>query len=64
MQNSHALTDKKLKETVLKLAECDKARKNAKASIESSKRQAQEQLVQLREVEGQLSIARTTITKL
>ena len=42
MQKSHALTDKKLKETVLKLAECDKARKNAKASIESSKRQAQE----------------------
>ncbi|KAK7854152.1 cinnamoyl-coa reductase 2, partial [Quercus suber] len=31
------LTDKKLKETLLKLAECDKARKSAKASIESPK---------------------------
>ena len=39
-QKSQALTDKKPKETLLKLVECDKARKSAEASIESSERQA------------------------
>lgn len=39
---SQAMTDKKLKETLLKLVECDKARKCAKASIENSERQARE----------------------
>ena len=41
-QKSQAATDKKLKETLLKLAECDKARKRAEASIESTERQAKE----------------------
>ena len=36
---------KKLKETLLKLSKSDKARKIAKAAIESSERQAQEQLL-------------------
>ena len=35
---------KKLKETLLKLSKCDKARKSAKATIESFERQAREQL--------------------
>ena len=54
---SQALVDKKLKETLLKLSECDKARKRAEAVIESSKRQAWEQLHQLKEAKGQLSPA-------
>ena len=56
--------EKKLKETFLKLVECDKARKSPEASIESSKRQAREQFLQLREVKSQLAIARTTIFEL
>ena len=44
--------EKKLKETFLKLVECDKARKNVEASIESTERQAQEQLLQLRDAES------------
>ena len=63
-QKSLTLSDKKLKETLLKLAKCDKARKNAEASIESSERQAQKQLIHLREVESQLAIARMTISEL
>lgn len=46
------------------MAECDKARKSAEALIESTKRQAREQLLQLREAESQLTISRTTISKL
>ena len=46
------------------MAECDKARKSAKALIESTERQAREQLLQLKEAESQLSISRTTISKL
>ena len=46
------------------MAECDKARKSAKALIESTERQAREQLLQLREAESQLAISRTTISKL
>lgn len=56
--------EKKLKETFLKLVECDKARKNVEASIESTERQAQEQLLQLRDAESQLAIAQTTIFEL
>ena len=41
-QKSSSLTDKKLKETLLKLAESDKARKSVEASIESTERQAWE----------------------
>ena len=63
-QKSQAMTNKKLNEALLKLAECDKARKSDEASIESLERQAWEQLVQLREAESQLSITRTTITEL
>ena len=44
--------EKKLKETFLKLVECDKARKSVEASIESIERQAQEQLLQLRDAES------------
>ena len=33
-----ALTNKELKETLLKLVKCDKARKSTEASIESSER--------------------------
>ena len=44
--------DKKLKETLLKLEECDKARKSSKASIEGLERQAREQLLQLKEAES------------
>ena len=63
-QNSLTLIDNKLKETLLKLVECDKARKSPEASIESTKRQAREQFLQLREVKSQLAIARTTIFEL
>ena len=63
-QNFLTLTVKKLKETLLKLAECDKARKSAEASIESMKRQAREQLLQLREVKSQLAITQMTISEL
>lgn len=38
MQKSQALTNKELKETLLKLVKCDKARKSTEASIESSER--------------------------
>lgn len=41
-QKSQVMTDKKLRETLLKLAECDKARKSVETFIESSERQAQE----------------------
>ena len=64
MQKSLTLTNKKLKETLLKLAECDKAKKSAEASIESTKRQAREQLLQLKEAESQLAIAWSTIFEL
>lgn len=37
-QNSLTLTNKKLKKNLLKLEECDKARKSVEASIESSER--------------------------
>ena len=37
-QKAQAQTDKKLKEILLKLSECDKALKNAETSIESSER--------------------------
>lgn len=37
-RKSQAMTDNKLRETLLKLAEFDKARKSAEASIESSER--------------------------
>ena len=40
MWKSQALTNKKLKETLLKLAECDNARKSVEALIKSSERQA------------------------
>ena len=46
------------------MAECDKARKSAEALIESTERPAREQLLQLKEAESQLSISRTTISKL
>ena len=46
------------------MAECDKARKSAEALIESTERQARKQLLQLKEAESQLSISRTTISKL
>ena len=46
------------------MAECDKARKSAEALIESTERQAREQLLQLKEAESQLFISRTTISKL
>jgi len=46
------------------LAECDKARKSAEASIESSERQAREQLRHLKEAEGKLVIARENIGEL
>nr|POE62070.1 hypothetical protein CFP56_29313 [Quercus suber] len=57
-------TNKKLKETLQKLAKCDKARKSIKASIESIERQAREQLVQLKEDEKQLALAQTTIIEM
>ena len=38
--------------------------KSVEAMIESSKRQAREQLHQLKEAEGQLSLARARITEL
>lgn len=63
-QKSQALTDKKLKETFIKLAEYNKARRSAESAIERSERQAQEQLAQLKVAESQLSIARSTIVKL
>lgn len=63
-QKSLAQTDKKLKETLVKLTKCDKARKSAEASIESKERQAREQLLHLREAESQLAIARTNISEL
>lgn len=44
-QKSQAMTDNKLRETLLKLVEFDKARKSVEASIESLERQAREQLV-------------------
>ena len=50
-----------MNKTLLKLSECDKARKSAEASIESSKRQAREQLRHLRVEEGQLTLARAKI---
>lgn len=37
---AQAQSEKKLKETLAKLAKCDKAQKSVEASIESSKRQA------------------------
>ena len=46
------------------MAECDKAKKSAEALIESTERQAREQLLQLKEAESQFSISRTTISKL
>ena len=46
------------------MAECDKARKSVEALIESTERQAREQLLQLKEAESQLSISQTTISKL
>lgn len=46
------------------MAKCDKARKSAETLIESTERQAKEQLVQLREAEKQLTLAWITITKL
>ena len=58
------MTDKKLSETFLKLAEYDKGKKSGEASIESLERQAREQFVQLREAESQLSITQTTIIEL
>lgn len=64
MQKFLAQTDKNLKETFLILSECDKARKSAEALIESSGTQAREQLLHLREVESQLTIAQTTIFEL
>lgn len=64
VQKSLTQTDKKLKKTLLKLLECNKARKSAKASIESSERQAQEQLLHTREAESQLTLVQTTISKL
>lgn len=64
MQKSLTLTDKKLKDILFKLAECDKAKKSVKTSIESSERQAREQLVHLREAESQLALTRMTIFEL
>ena len=63
-QKSLTLTDKKLKETFFKLAECYKARKSAEATIKSMERQAQEQLLHLRVAESQLAIAWSTIFEL
>lgn len=59
-----AQIDKKLKDALLKLSECDKAKKSVEASIESSERQAREQLLHLWEVESQLIITRVTIFEL
>ena len=42
LQKAQAAIDKKLKETLQKLAKCDKVRKSAEASIKSTKRQARE----------------------
>ena len=42
VEKAQAQSDKKLKETLVKLTKCDKARKSAEASIESFERQAQE----------------------
>ena len=53
-----------MEETLTKLAECDKARKSAKASIESSERQARKQLCHLKEVEGKLVIVQEKIGEL
>jgi len=63
-QKAQAQTDKKLKETLFKLTECDKARKSAEASIESSERQAREQLHHVKEAEDQLALARVKIREL
>ena len=63
-QKAQAQTNKKLKETLLKLIECDKAWKSVEASIESFKRQVREQLCHLREAEGQLTLARAKIVEL
>ena len=38
IQKAKAQTDKKLKESLSKLSECDKARKSVETSIESSER--------------------------
>lgn len=63
-QKAQAQTKKKLKETFLKLIECDKAQKSAEASIESFERQVWEQLCHLREAKGQLTLARVKIVEL
>ena len=63
-QKARAQTDKNLKDTLLKLSKCDKARKSVEVSIESSERQAQEQLRHLREVKGQLALARARVVEL
>ena len=46
------------------MTECDKAWKSAEDLIESSKRQAREQVRHLRKAEGQLTIARVKIGEL
>lgn len=51
---AQAQSEKKLKETLAKLAKCDKAQKSVEASIESSERQAQEQICHLKEAEGSI----------
>lgn len=51
-EKAQAQANKKLKETLLKLLECDKARKSVKASIKNSEKQAREQLHHLKEAEG------------
>lgn len=61
---AQAQTDKKLKETLLKLTECDKAQKSIEASIESSERQAREQLRHLKEADNQLALAQVNIREL
>lgn len=63
-QKAQAQTDKKLKETLLKLSECDKAWKSVEASIEGFERQAWEHLHHLRKVESQLAIAWAKILEL
>ena len=63
-QRTQAQTDKKLKETLSKLSECDKAKKNVEALIESTERQTQEQIHHLREAESQLAITRAKFFKL
>ena len=53
-----------MKETFLKLSECDKAQKSVEPSIKSFERQAREQLHHLREEKNQLTLAQARITKL